>query len=118
VIFFLLSLTLSQRGLFDAFYLQTPSAHAGLVVFALLVTPVESALSVAFNALSRHNEREADAFAATTTGSGEPLARGLTRLAIDSLANLTPHPLHVFLHASHPPVVERVRALARHPQPT
>jgi STE24 endopeptidase len=118
VLFFLLSITLRQPGLFDAFYLHAPSVHAGLVVFALVLTPLESALSVALNALSRHNEREADAFAATTTGSGTPLARGLTRLAIDSLANLTPHPLHVLLHASHPPVIERVRDLARQPQPT
>ena len=29
----------------------------------------------------------------------------------DSLSNLTPHPVHVFLHYSHPPVLQRIAAL-------
>jgi len=63
------------------------------------------------HAWSRRNEREADGFAAATTGSGARLASGLGRLAADSLANLTPHPLHVLPHHTHPPIRERVRAL-------
>ena len=38
---------------------------------------------------------------------------GLKRLARDTLANLTPHPLHVFLHYSHPPMQQRLAALSR-----
>ncbi len=116
VIFFLFSRVLRWPGLFAAFFLPGPAVHTGLVVFALLLGPLETALAIARNALSRHNEREADSFAATTTGSGTPLARGLMRLAADSLANLTPHPLYVLLHASHPPVAERVRELAPGPR--
>ena len=63
------------------------------------------------HALSRRNELQADAFAAATTGSGEQLARALKRLSADALSNLTPHPLYVLLHYSHPPVRERLRAL-------
>jgi len=77
----------------------------------LLLTPVELVLSIALQALSRRHEYEADRFAAETTGSGAALARGLKRLSADSLANLNPHPLHVVLHHSHPPVLERIRAL-------
>ena len=61
--------------------------------------------------LSRKYEREADAFAAATTGSGGPLATALKRLSVDSLSNLTPHPLYVILHYSHPPVCDRIHAL-------
>ena len=114
--FFLLSLVLDRRALFEAFYLPEPSVHAGLVFFALLLTPLELVVSPLLHALSRRNESEADAFAAATTGAGEVLARGLERLSADSLANLTPHPLYVLLHYSHPPLLERVRALGgRHP---
>ena len=109
--FFLLSLVLRAGGLFAAFGLER-SVHAGLVVFAIVATPAGLPLAVVLNALSRRHERQADRFAAETTGEGRALARALARLAADTLANPTPHPLYVALHYSHPPVVERLRALA------
>jgi STE24 endopeptidase len=107
----LLSLFLDRQGLFDAFAVSEPSVHAGLVFFGLLFAPIELVLSVLVNLFSRRYEFEADAFAADTTGNGEPLITALKKLSTDSLANLTPHPLHVFLHHSHPPVLERITAL-------
>ncbi len=35
----------------------------------------------------------------------------LKKLSVHNLSNLTPHPLYVFLNYSHPPVLERVRAI-------
>ncbi|HJZ60591.1 MAG TPA: M48 family metalloprotease, partial [Miltoncostaeaceae bacterium] len=90
----------------------TPSLHAAVVVFALLLGPLELALAVPLHAWSRHNEHEADRFAVQTTGGGDALARGLRRLSVDGLSNLTPHPLYVLLHYSHPPLAQRLRALA------
>jgi len=111
VLFWLLSLFLTQPGLFAAFGVATPSVHAGLVFFLLLYTPLEVLLALGMQAFSRKNEFEADAYARVTTGAGEPLVRALQRLSADSLSNLTPHPLYVVLHHSHPPLTERVRAL-------
>ncbi len=108
----LLSVFLTAPGLFHAFGVAEPSVHAGLVFFALLATPLNLVLSLAGHMLSRRWEREADAFALRTTGAGTRLATALEKLAAETLANPTPHPLHVFLHYSHPPVGERVRALA------
>jgi len=111
LVFLLLSIFLGHRGLYDAFFVPEPSVHAGLVLFALLLTPLGLLLSMLTAALSRRYEREADAFAVATTGSGGPLATALKRLAVDSLSNLTPHPFYVVLHYSHPPVRDRIHAL-------
>ena len=108
-----LSLFLDQEGLFAAFYVGETSVYAGLVFFSLLFTPVELVLSVVVHLFSRKNEFEADRFAAETTGSGAPLVSALKKLSADNLANLTPHPLDVFLHYSHPPVLQRIAALQR-----
>ena len=110
-LFWLLSLFLDRPGLFDAFAVAEPSVHAGLVFFGLLFTPIELVLSVLVNSFSRRYEFEADAFAADTTGSAEPLVTALKKLSADSLSNLTPHPLQVVLHHSHPPVLQRIAAL-------
>ncbi len=110
-VFFLLSLALRHAGLFAAFGVSEPSTHAGLVFFGLLYAPLDLVLSFFLHAYSRRNEFEADAYARETTGRPESLARALARLSADALDNLTPHPLYVKLHYSHPPTVERVAAL-------
>lgn len=107
----LFSMFVSHRPLFDAFYMSGTSVAAGLVFFGLLFTPIEFFLSLGLNALSRKHEFEADRFAAETLGSGEALISALMKLSSDNLSNLTPHPAYVFLHHSHPPVLQRIRAL-------
>jgi STE24 endopeptidase len=107
----LLQAVLGQPSLFAAFGIERPSPAAALVVLTILLAPVELVLSVLLHAWSRRNERAADRFAVDTTGDGPALARGLKRLSADSLANLTPHPLTVWLDYSHPPVLERIRTL-------
>ena len=111
VLFALLSFFLTSQGLFDAFGVAEPSVHAGLVFFGMLYTPIEMMLSIALNAFSRKNEFEADAFAAETTGRPEDLVSSLKKLSRENLSNLTPHPFYVWLHYSHPPVLQRIEAL-------
>lgn len=109
--FFLLSVVLARRPIFEAFFVDEPSVWAGLVLFGLLAAPVELVLSVLLHAWSRRNEYAADRFAVETTGAGERLATALKRLSADSLSHLTPHPLYVALHYSHPPLLARIQAL-------
>ena len=109
--FFLLSLTLSIPY-FSLALGDQPSFHLGLLVFGLLYSPVSLILGLGMNILSRKNEFEADAFAKETS-SGAALVSSLKRLASENLVNLNPHPLHTFFHASHPPVLERVKALEK-----
>jgi STE24 endopeptidase len=111
IMFFLLSIFISHKGLFDAFYMELPSIYAGLIFFGMLYTPIELILSIFLQILSRKNEYEADRFAANTTENPEMMVSGLKKLARDNLSNLTPHPFYVFLNYSHPPMLERIRAI-------
>jgi STE24 endopeptidase len=111
LMFFLLSIFLYRPGLYEAFYMEQPSIYAGLVFFSLLFTPVESILSIFLQALSRRNEYEADRFAADTFEQPEAMVSALKKLAVDHLSNLTPHPLHMILNDSHPPILQRIRAI-------
>ena len=110
-LFWLLSLFLGRPELFEAFGMQEHSTWAGLVFFVLLYTPIEMVLALFLNAFSRKNEFEADEFAAQTTGRPDSLVSALKKLAAENLANLTPHPLYVLLHHSHPPLLRRIGAL-------
>ena len=108
---FILSLFLDNRLLFDAFGMEHVSVYAGLVFFGFLYAPVSSLFSVVLNRISRSHEYQADAHAVQTTGRANELISGLKKLAAENLVNLTPHPLVVALHYSHPPLLERIRAI-------
>jgi STE24 endopeptidase len=111
LMFYLLSWFISYPPLFAAFGIQSPSVHAGLVFFGLLYAPLDLLLGMAVQHLSRRHEFAADRFAVTTAPQGVALATALKKLSVDSLSNLDPHPLYVFLHYSHPPVLQRVTAI-------
>lgn len=111
VMFFLLGLLMENRSLFDAFGVQDTSVYISLVLFSILMQPVNQVLGIGGNWLSRKHEFEADAYAAEVTDRPEAMASVLRKLSADNLSNLTPHPAYVFLNYSHPPVSERIAAL-------
>ncbi|ACN14655.1 endopeptidase family protein [Desulforapulum autotrophicum HRM2] len=113
VIFFLISLFISQEGLFHAFFVDNISIYAGLVFFGMLFSPIDLFLSLIMQFYSRRDEYEADRFAAITTGSPHHLVTALKQLSVHNLANLTPHPFYVFLNYSHPPILERIGVLKK-----
>ncbi len=113
IIFFLMGYFLKQPELYQAFHLEHTSIAAGLIFFSLLFAPVEMVLSPLLQALSRSHEFQADKFAAKTTAAPETMVNALKKLAHDNLANLTPHPLYVFLNYSHPPLLARIKALRK-----
>ena len=111
ILFYLLSLFVSYRPLFEAFYLDQPSVYAGLIFFAMLYTPLDLLLGIFLQMLSRKNEYEADRFSVSTTRNPVAMISALKKLSVHNLANLVPHPFYVFLNYSHPPVLERIRAI-------
>jgi STE24 endopeptidase len=118
LMFFILSLFISKPELHAAFGLDGTPLYAGLIFFGFLYAPISMILSIANSVLSRKHEFEADAFAAETTGKPTDLIDALKKLSVDSLSNLTPHPLKVFLEYSHPPVLERIKALRAFSKPS
>ena len=111
VLFLCMGLVLTNAGLAEAFGLKGPTLWLGFVFFMILFEPVQLLIGIAGNVWSRRHEFEADEYAASVTGGPEAMTGALKRLARDSLSNLTPHPLYVFLHYSHPPMLERLAAL-------
>jgi STE24 endopeptidase len=111
VLFFVLSLFLGSKDLYQAFNMRQESIYTGLLFFGLLYTPIELALSVAMQMFSRKNEYEADRFAAETIDDPINLIDALRKLSATNLSNLTPHPFYVFLNYSHPPLVQRLQAI-------
>jgi STE24 endopeptidase len=90
---------------------EQPSVYAGLVSFALLIRPFELLVGLLLNLVSRTHEREADRFAVETTHDKNALVSALKKLSADNLSNLSPHPLHVALSYSHPPIQQRLRSI-------
>ena len=105
------SFCISRPELFAAFGVSTRSYYVGLALYLVLVRPLSVLFGIVVNYWSRRDEFEADRFAAETLGDPNPLIQALKRLSRDSLSNLTPHPLLVSLHFTHPPVLARIRAL-------
>lgn len=107
----LFSLLIGNRSLHAAFGVEQTSVYAALVFFSLLYSPVEFVLGLAMNALFRKQEYEADHFVTDMGADPRALVSALKRLSVDSLSNLTPHPLSVAVNDSHPPLKERIQAL-------
>jgi STE24 endopeptidase len=117
--FYVLSLFLTQAGLYEAFGVKMapvggqPPLYAGMVFFGFLYAPIQMVLSVVGNIISRRHEYEADAFAVETVGTPEAMISALKRLSVDNLSNLSPHPFKVFMEYSHPPVLFRIAAIRK-----
>lgn len=78
-----------------------PWLALALTLFAALTTPL-------LNALSRRQERRADAYALVHGPGPAAFAAALTRLANQNLADPEPPAWLVWLAYSHPPILERI----------
>ena len=112
IFLFLAQWIIRWPALYAAFGVHQPSIYAGLALFLVLYGPLSRMLGIIRGAQSRRHEFEADRFAAEQTRTPEALAEALKKLSRTNLGNLSPHPLHVVLYHSHPPVLERIRRLA------
>ncbi len=89
---------------------EVHSFHIAATTFFLLFTTISMVIGLAYMALSRRNEFDADEYSTSTYPKGV-LGTALGKISTDALANLNPHPLYVKVHYTHPPVIERLKAL-------
>ncbi|WP_179376215.1 M48 family metallopeptidase [Winogradskyella wichelsiae] len=109
---FILSIFISNPLLSNAIGVEVPSFHVGLIAFGLLYSPISELTSLIMNYASRVFEYQADDYVKNTY-KAEPLITSLKKLSKNSLSNLTPHKAYVFMHYSHPTLLERVENLKK-----
>lgn len=110
LVLFVLSIILKSPLPSFALGATVPSFHMSVVAFGILYSPVSMVLGIVFNAVSRRHEYEADRFAVGLSQPGT-LQQALKKLSVKSLSNLTPHPWYVFIHYSHPALLQRLAAI-------
>lgn len=108
---FILSLFINIPEVSLAIGVKVPSFHAGLIAFGILYSPISAITGFIMNYISRKFEYQADNYAKMTF-SEKPLISSLKKLTKNSLSNLTPHPAYVFVHYSHPTLLQRIKNLS------
>lgn len=115
-LFFLFSKVVRQRSMYQAFGFGTRAIPAqpviiGLSLFQILLTPIEMAVGWAMTCMSRAHEFEADRFG-HSLGYGKLLQAALVKLHAKNRAFVQPDWVYSTMHYSHPPLPERLDALA------
>ena len=108
--FFALSLCLPLEAFYAAFSLDR-TAYGALAVFGLWFSPASFLLQPLGTLLSRRNEFAADAFALRNGATAEELGSALRKLSGRSRLLPVSHPLYSAVYHSHPPLLERLRAM-------
>lgn len=106
----ILAYIMTSISLHTAFGFESISYGFAIILFEIILSPINTILSIPFSMLSRKAEFKADAVA-KKAGYGPALIRSLKNLARENFANLTPHPFVVKCTYSHPPVHQRIDAL-------
>jgi len=100
----------------DSLYLELGMRESPAIVMILLLLfmPVLGFLMMPIMGIvSRHNEYAADKMGSELGGSGGAveLANALKKLVTENKSFPLSHPLYIFFHYTHPPVLERLKEL-------
>ena len=97
----------------EEFFLQlnlNNEPYAVIIIFMMFSPILSFFLMPLISAMSRHNEYAADEFGSDLS-SKEDLVNALLKLANENKSFPLSHPLYIFFHYSHPPLVERLKEL-------
>lgn len=84
-----------------------------MVLFLIIMSPLGFFMMPLLGVVSRHNEYEADKMGSFLCGNGGEieLANALVKLVNENKSFPLSHPIYIFFHYTHPPVIERLKAL-------
>eukprot|EP00794_Sanderia_malayensis_P000486 gene486-1131_t len=110
--FFLFGLLMDKDVLYTSFgfFDSKPTLIGLLIIFQFIFSPYHELLSFCLTVLSRRFEFQADAFA-KSLGFSSQLQSSLIKLNVDNLQFPVTDNLYSAYHHSHPPLLERLRAL-------
>jgi len=110
IMLYIFSILAGNEKLTSAMGAEIPSFHISILAFFLIYSPVSRVISLYMNHLSRKHEYQADSYAGDLY-KGQYLVSALKKLSVKNLSNLNPHPAYVFVHYSHPPLLQRIENL-------
>jgi len=99
---------LSENLFLELGVAQNPGVTMAL--FILFMPVLGFIMMPLLGVVSRHNEFEADKTGAEL-GGGEHLASALQKLVTENKSFPLSHPIYIFFHYTHPPVMERLKEL-------
>lgn len=97
--------------LFGRMGFNGPLIGVALYVVSILLEPLNLLISPLMNWQSRKYEYQSDAFSLKLNPSAGDMKGALIKLSQKNLSNLFPHPLYVVFHYSHPPLLDRLKAI-------
>jgi len=107
---FVIAWTVSSDAIATDFGLSGAHFGFGLLLFTILIGPIQLLISPLTSHLSRVAEYKADRYAAEH-GYRHAMHDALIKLARENFSNLTPHPLFVFFYYDHPTISNRLRSI-------
>ena len=113
LLMFLFGFSLNSRPFYQDFGFDDQPVLIGLILFSFLYTPIDHLVGFAMHYVSRSYEFQADEFA-VSLGLGKDLSSGLIKLQRENKSAFCPDWLYSQLYYSHPPLLERLRAIDFH----
>lgn len=111
LLFFLIDFFMPYEILYRAFYLDGVSLYGALTIFSLWFGVISFFLQPISSYLSRRNEFAADAFALKHIDDQRQLGHALLKLREKSHVMPISHPWFSMVYHSHPPLLERLKAM-------
>ncbi|WP_407399479.1 M48 family metallopeptidase [Treponema sp.] len=113
---FAVSVLIRNDSLYTGFGFDTSNGFAalkfvGIFLLGLSFGGFDSLASLISNASSRRDEFQADRYSKDMCGTGTPLSTALIKLNKENLSEIVPPKIYSVFNYSHPPLLERIRAV-------
>jgi len=109
--FFTYGMVMNTSQMYTDFGFTSQPVIIGLMLYSMLISPVEHVIGFLMNCLTRMHEYQADQFA-KDLGYADNLCTGLVAIHKENKGDMNPDHLYSAYHHSHPTLLERLKALS------